>query len=56
MDLSIGYNYHDIAIQMDVSGTSYLCDLTDTFTQVQNNGTIKWEQSGKIFSNQRNLN
>lgn len=56
MDLSIGYNYHDIAIQMDVSGTSYLCDLTNTFTQVQNNGTIKWEQSGKIFSNQRNLN
>lgn len=56
MDLSIGYNYCDIEVQMDVSGTSYLCDLTDTFTQVQNNGTIKWEQSGKIFSNQRNLN
>lgn len=56
MDLSVGYNYHDIAIKMDVSGTSYLCDLTDTFTQVQNNGTIKWTESGKVFSNQRNLN
>lgn len=52
LDCAIGYNTHDIAIQMDVCGTSYLCDLTDTFTQVQNNGTIKWWQSGEIFSNQ----
>lgn len=55
-DTSVAYNVQSISPKYTLQGTSYLCDLTDTNTQVQNSATIKWFQSGKIFSNERNLN
>lgn len=56
VDTAVAYNIQSLSPKYTLQGTSYLCDLTDTNTQVQNSATIKWFQSGKIFSNERNLN